>query len=260
MAGSISESYTSRKFTLGASRSRELVWDVVGTDDEDEVLTLVLGEAPAVYLGLVLQDVSAEPIGGGVWKGSARYANLEVEYSFDTGGGTTKVLQSYSTVSSHAPTGMTAPDYGGAIGVTDDRIEGVDVPAPGFQYAETHRVLAANVTPAYKRVLAELSGRTYNDATFKGWAAGEVNFLGCSGSKRADDYWTITYRFACSANATGLSVGDITGIDKLGWDYLWVRYADATDGVAEAVVKRPVAAYVERVLLPADYSTLLIGV
>ena len=44
---------------------------------------------------------------------------------------------------------------------------------------------------------------------------------------------------------------------KRGWEYLWVRYADAEDeGV---LVKRPAAVYVEQVCGYADFRQLAIG-
>ena len=56
---------------------------------------------------------------------------------------------------------------------------------------------------------------------------------------------------------TGLQVGDITGIDKKGWEYLWVRYADAED--QNVLVKRPIAAYVEQVYESGNFALLGIG-
>jgi hypothetical protein len=52
--------------------------------------------------------------------------------------------------------------------------------------------------------------------------------------------WEIPFKFAASPNATDLTVGDITGIEKKGWEYLWVRYADAED--EETLIQQPVAA------------------
>ncbi len=97
-----------------------------------------------------------------------------------------------------------------------------------------------------------------NNAAFKGFAVGEVLFLGASGSQRGADDWEITYRFAASPNVTGLAVGPISGINKKGWEYLWVRYADAED--QNVLVKQPIAAYVEQVYELGNFSTLGIGV
>ncbi len=55
-----------------------------------------------------------------------------------------------------------------------------------------------------------------NNASWKGFAAGECLFLGASGSKRGSDDWEITFRFAATPNKTGLTVGDIVDINKKG--------------------------------------------
>jgi len=95
-----------------------------------------------------------------------------------------------------------------------------------------------------------------NSAGFKGFAAGECLFLGAAGSKRGSGDWEITYRFAASPNVTNLTIGDITGINKKGWEYLWVRYSDSEDAVAKALVKKPVAVYIEQVYPYGDLGLL----
>lgn len=129
---------------------------------------------------------------------------------------------------------------------------------PVYNFSETHYIDAALMTGAYKAALFFLTGAV-NNAPFRGFAAGEVLFLGASGSKRGQDDWEIRFRFAASPNVTGLVVGSITGINKRGWEYLWGRYADAEDTAAKALVKRPVAAYVEQVYPYGDFSGLGIG-
>jgi len=261
MSATISESYQSRPFTLSLTQSgRELIYDIQGTEDETAVQTLLLSTAPSSYLGLLLDSIEAEPIGGGIWKGHAKYVRLENdnEYTFDTGGGTQHLTQSYATMAVYAPPGMTAPDFQGAIGVSDDRVEGVDVVAPKFDFTETHLFADAFVDGSYKHTLFTMTGKV-NDASFKGFAAGECLFLGASGSKKGIEQWSITFRFSGSPNVTGLTIGDITDVDKLGWDYLWIRYGGYEDSSAHALVQRPVACYVERVLGFGDFSTLGIG-
>jgi hypothetical protein len=198
------------------------------------------------------------------WEGSVRYGarTLSEEelsaYSFDTGGGTQHITQSLETRGAYAASGVTAPDFRGAIGVKEDAVEGVDVAAPVYHFTETHFKPDDEVTLAYRGALFRLTGRT-NDAAFKGLDAGECLFLGASGSKRGDGDWEIQFRFAALPNKTDLAVGDITGIAKKGWDYLWVRYEDAEDAAARALVKKPVAAYVEKVYEEGDFSLLEIG-
>ncbi len=280
MSTTISENYLSRSFTLGGQTGRELVFDIRGAADENDAAAVLAATAPTTYQGLRLDTLSADPVGGTVWRGYARYSKLQAdyEYTFDTGGGTAHVTQSLGTVGSYAPAGETAPNFNGAIGVSEDKVEGVDVVTPQYQFSETHYFTDAQVTTAFKFNLARMTGR-FNDAAFRDFAAGEVLFLGASGGKRSDDNWSITYRFAASPNVTGLSVGgtvvgfdsdpytdyiDLTdnlieGIDKLGWDYIWFRYGEYEDAAALALVKRPLSAHVERVYYPGDFSTLGIG-
>lgn len=261
MATIISENYQSRTFSIGSQSARELIYDVFDDDNSEEnVETVLAATAPEVYYGLVRESVSGEPVGAGWWKGYVRYIRLDAgEFSFDTSGGNIHITQSRSTIASYAPPGFTAPDFQGAIGVSDDRVEGVDIPGRAYVFAETYRMPAGIVTGAYRRNLFLLTGR-YNSAPFKGFAYGECLLLGVSGSQRQDEDWSLTFRFAGSPNETNIQIGDITVASKYGWDYLWVRYADFEDSLAYALVKRPVAAYVERVLEPGDMSLLGIGI
>lgn len=238
--------------------TRELIYTITNTWDETEAETLLLGAAPAVYLGLELESAQCDPLGGGNWRGTARYIRInENEYTFDTTGGTAHITQSIATVNTYAPPGFVAPDFGGAIGVTEDRVEGTDVPAPKYDFTETHFFADATVTEAYRVFLSLMTGR-WNNATFRTFAAGELCFMGATGSKRGDDKWGITYRFSASPNQSGLTVGSITGIDKQGWDYIWFRYGKFFDSGAGIVVQRPISAHVERVLYSGDFSGLLI--
>jgi len=181
----------------------------------------------------------------------------ESSFAFDTGGGTQHITQSLATVGSYAASGS-PPNFGGAIGVTHDNVEGVDITVPVYNFSETHYLAASAVTLAYRGTLFNLTGKV-NNSSFKGMAAGECLFLGASGAKRGSDDWEITYRFAASPNRSGISVGSIGGISKKGWEYLWVRYADEEDSGSNTLVKKPTAAYVERVYEEGNFAALGIG-
>ena len=260
MPVTIDERFDSRESTVGVdSPSIDLLYVVQGTNDDTVVKATVEATIPAIYLGLVFQDYHISSEGDGVWNVSVRYGKKEPKetgessFSFDTGGGTTHITQSLQTIGKHAPVGKVAPDFKGAIGVTHDSVEGADVTIPIYSFTETHYIPVASVTGAYKTILFALTGRT-NDDAFKGFAAGEVLFLGASGSQRGEEDWEITFRFAASPNVTGLTIGDIVNIDKKGWEYLWVRYADAED--EQVLVKQPIAVYVEKVYDEGDFAGL----
>jgi len=266
VAITVTEKFESRRSTTGDNPSAELVYTVRGTTDDIEARTATEAESPATYDGLPRQSVSVEPVGEDHWDATVRYALTQSTppqtgdsaFSFDTGGGTQHITQSKATVGTYAASGTTAPDFQGAIGVTHDSVNGVDVTVPVYQFSETHYLPDSQVDSAYKGTLFALTGKV-NAGSFRGFAAGELLFLGASGSRRgtgADDDWEITFRFAASPNVSGLSVGPINGIAKQGWEYLWVRYADAEDTGAGAIVKRPVAAYVERVYESGNFGGL----
>jgi len=104
----------------------------------------------------------------------------ESSFAFDTSGGTQHITQSLGTIASYAASG-TPPNFGGAVGVTHDSVEGVDITIPVYSFSETHFLDAAFVTPAYYGTLFNITGKV-NNASFKGLAAGECLFLGASGS------------------------------------------------------------------------------
>jgi len=261
------EKFESRLVTTGTSPSVELRYTIRGTNDDVEARNALVAGSPSTYdpwgggwFFLPRDTVSVQPIGEELWEGIVRYGPFtptnESTFAFDTGGGTQHITQSKQTIARY-PAGS-APDFKGAIGVTADSVEGVDIAVPVYQFAETHYLPDSVVTPAYRMTLFQLTGRV-NVGAFKGFAAGEVLFLGACGARRGYGDWEITFRFAASPNVTNLTIGDITGINKKGWEYLWVRYADSEDTVAKALVKKPLAVYIERVYDDGNLSLLGIG-
>ena len=257
----IDEKFDSRAATESEDPTADLIYVVQGTDDDVQVRSLVAATAPTSYNGLKRDNYSIETLGAGIWECKVHYVELssDSQYTFDTGGGTQHVTQSLANLQSRAAPGFLAPNFFGAIGVNGDRVDGTDVTVPVFNFTETHYIDDTLIDGAYKLALFNLTGKV-NDAGFKGLAKGEVLFLGASGSKRGFDDWELTFRFAASPNATNLSIGDITGINKEGWNYLWVRFIDDEDATAKTLIKRPMAAYVERVYDYGDFSSLGIGV
>ncbi len=217
--------------------------------------------------------VTCELISHFIFEGTVHYSYTpqvgSSSYTFDTGGGTHHITQSLATVASYPPTpdgspDPGAPDHQGAIGVSEEgEVAGVDIVVPVYRWTETHVLPSATVTSAYKGILHTLTGRV-NDAPFKDLAAGEVLFEGASGSRRGGGDWEIAFRFAASPNITNMTIGSITGINKAGWDYLWVKHQTTTGYVAifdgskrrKTTVTRPKFVYVEQVYEKANLSLL----
>lgn len=267
-AGEILEAFDSGKALSGDTETTELRYIVTELANEDDVIVLVAYTAPTDLGPMRRMSIEVTPLGNNIWDCVVQYEGAEEpEYTFETGGATTHITQSLATVAKY-PLGdpfaepepiLDPPNFRGAIGVNGDSIDGTDITIPQFNFTEVHKVPAAAVTGAYKLALFHATGKT-NNATFKGFAAGEVLFLGASGSKSGRGHWTVTFKFAASPNVTNLAVGEtITVASKKGWEYLWVRFRDEEDAAAQTLVKRPTAAYVERVYESADFSTLGIG-
>ncbi len=271
MPVSVREKFESRESTTGTSAQVDLAYVVEGTDDDLVAKAALLAESPSSYDGLVRQTAHIDPVGPGLWDALVRYGRPEnqqpqageASFSFDTTGGSQHITQSRQTVQKYAPADQTAPDFGGAIGVTHDNVEGVDIQVPVFSFSVTKYIPNSQMTGAYIGQLYANTGRV-NDASFTvnvdgvtlTFAAGECLFLGATGGKRGADDWELTFRFAGSPNASDLTVGSITGISKKGWEYLWVRYGDSEDTAAKAVVKKPIAAYVEKVYETGSFGSL----
>jgi len=268
----VEEKFDSRNVTSGENATAELRFVIRGTTSDIEARVALEDATPIFYnlyddgsALLPRQSISVEPVGNDIWEGVVRsgvsgglVTTDDFSFSFDTGGGSQHITQSLATIGSFSASG-TPPAFGGAIGVTDNNVEGVDITVPVYTFSETYTFEDSLITPSYKMTLFNLTGKV-NGYAWKGFAVGEALFLGASGTKRGFDAWEITYRFAGSPNRTGITVGTITGISKKGWEYLWIRYADKEDTTAKALVKQPLAAYVEQVYEYVDFSLLGIGV
>jgi hypothetical protein len=276
----IYERHQSRPFTIDArTASLTRTWFVQGTNDETEVQELVLTASSVVFDFLVRKSVRCEPIGGGNWFCDVEYANIDPQqavgaetvteptapsvtaplgpaFSFDTTGGTTHITQSRSTRSKTRAGGGAAPDNKLAIGITKDRVEGCDVVTPKFEWQlECQR---ADCTGQYLIDLFSVTGTVNYDATFYGFPAGTVLYLGASGRYTFNDRWTITHRFACNPNEVNLDVGNgITVPEKKGWDYLWIGYKDEVSN--NKLIQVPDTAYVEVVYRTGNFDLLGIG-
>lgn len=188
--------------------------------------------------------------GGG--EGEGQYYPGSV--SFDTTGQTRHITQALSQ-EAFPPD---AADFQGAIGVSGDSVNGVDVVSPGMRYSETWVVPVYSVMdPAYIKDLYELTG-TVNNSTFRCFDEGEALFIGARGQWTDDSpFATLTFEFEARANdyewypyqGYTEDAGTLEG-----WEHVWIRYEDATD--ANTLIKRPVAAYKSRVYKKKSWEPL----
>jgi hypothetical protein len=225
---------------------------------------------------LWVEQYSVAYLGDNAWQVTINYEKAGAEpstsdplkraRSFDTTGGTQHITQACSvgsggTLDFEKRYPSSATNMSGAIGVDSNGVNGVDIVVPQLQWQESYDVPDAYVTAAYARGVAGITGTT-NNASFRGFEAGEVLFLGCSGSQEWDDQkgkgpWSLSYRFVASKNVTGQTIGSISGVEKKGHEYLWVRYEDSVSG--SSLIKQPKAVYVSKVYKDSDFSLLGLG-
>lgn len=249
--------------------SRERSFLATGSTSENEVETAAYAQLPATDGGLGNLEVTVEPIGHelGMWEVTARYrpetfdgppAVGESAYQFEIGTTTAHILRSLYTTKIYKHPEYDYPPYTlGSIGLNADGIDGCDILVPESRFSETHYLSSDFVTPAYRRLLRSMVGKV-NNAPFRDHNAGEVLLSGIRGGKRAsDNVWELTFDFATSDNATGLEVGEITGIRKKGWEYLWVYYEPSV--VGDRLIPKPIAVYIETVYRYDDFVYLGIG-
>jgi hypothetical protein len=259
-----------RRETIGDSA--DVPYIVFEAADEAAVRAACDENIPGELEGLLRKEIEIEEqVNATTWRVVARYEkpapwqgsggeSPESKFAFDTGGGTQHITQSLQTVRRYGPKASTM--LGGAIGYDGKSVQGVDITVPVFNFSETHYFTNDEVTRAFQMTLFALTGR-YNLGAFRGFAAGEVLFLGAAGSRQGDDpddLWELSFRFAASPNRNDIMVDAIGPITKLGWEYLWVQYADDADDEKKQIVKRPVAVYIEKVYHGGDFADLGIGV
>ena len=244
-----------------------LTFHAVGSDNYDDVVAAIPGSViPIAFSGLPRQGIEREYVGGGHWYLNARYSaqpqqQTPLQYgdperiTWDTTGGTTVRRTHATLVNSYAAFGF-APNNGTAINVTSDGVEGVDIEVGGGLMTIESVITNAQATQEFGRRLLAWSKKYTNNATYRGFAAGEVRFMGGRMVERSDGYWELTRVFEVAENVTGQSFAGVTGIDKKGHEYVWALTQRIEDTVAKTVVVDTISVQVHEVYPPADFSLL----
>jgi hypothetical protein len=299
---SASRSATIHRLGRRSQNSYKKSWKIFGSTDDVAVHADVNATLWTSYLfwqypGQPLNQLQAESytldyLSDDAWQLTVNYVSrgadddlkpdpLRRSRSFDTAGGTQHITQQpqYGTGTAAGGRATTtekrypesgedaAPDQEGAIGVDGDSVQGVDIVIPALQWTENYDVPAQYVTNDWVKTVSALTGTT-NNAAFRSFAAGEVLFLGASGSQdwdaeKGDSPWSLSFKFVASPNADGttlprLTIGDIEDIEKKGHEYLWVRYEDSVSD--NSLLKVPKYVYVNQVYPSANFAALGIGV
>jgi hypothetical protein len=258
--------------------SLESLWIVIGTDDETVARQTVANTTPPIYQDtitnhtLIRKDYVIEDVGYKTWSASVNYSLANRNdpnppdppdfpiFSFDTTGGTTHITQAMYGTTCYPASGNTnpPPDLKGAIGVTREGVEGVDITIPTFKFSEQH-VWPYNVIDLnWCATIASMTG-SVNVNPWRTFAANQVLFLGASGNSQPDGLVTVTYHFDVGINSTTLNVAGRSNVAKNAHDYLWCSYQDEIDNVANRRFLKPTYVWVSQVYPTNDFSQLAIG-
>lgn len=260
---SFEETPDSRAETF-AQPSYTLRYVANGEPNNDTVANYALANTPQYVIRqgnlLVRKDLQIDPDGWGIYRITVPYGKRDridvpkgsFTFNFDTTGATVTLKAAKEHVASF-------PDNGdwhkGAIGVgKDGEVEGVEVVIPALQINYSFKHPAGVVDEAFARYMSVITGHT-NAAPWRGFAAGELLFLGASGSDGTDAEADVNYSFVASGNSTDLSVGDITSIVKQGHHYAWVEFED--DVASGEAVRPPKRVHIERVYDAINFYTAL---
>lgn len=266
-----------------SAESGEIVFLLTGQASSAAARTTLIANAPSSFMGLPLRSNSSgvqEQDETGSYLGTAVYgtsgggqSGLQVgdtRILMNSVGGSVHITQSLSTPHSHGiGGGVNIPDFKGAIGVQmpDHSVAGTDILAGAFDFTIVKIVDASTLTTSYIADILALNTpnphtnqamftHTDSDGRTVTLAIGEGLFVGFSNSPRDNGEDELRFEFKGSANLTGITIGDMTGIAKDGWEHLWVHYLADEDASAHKLLQRPFYAYVEQVYEAGDWSDL----
>jgi hypothetical protein len=273
MAFTITEHWTSRAGNDGDNPSRVRVYTLVtnaANFDTDDPFTALASAAPTTDASLPRRTIQIDPIGPYSYGGKVTYGRQggsdsaadppevgDEEFNFRISADTKHITVGREHIVS-LPASPANP-YQGAIGVTADDVQGCDILVPVFGFSVTKWFDTADIDSAFIQALCAQCTTT-NNGTWRGYAAGEVLFLGASGgpvSGPSSAMTEITFDFAAAKNLASVSVGSLGTIAVKGWEHLWVRFKD--DVASNKFVQVPESAHVERVYESSTFSSLPIA-
>lgn len=242
------------EYTVGKrSSSRKFV--VRGPTTRVAAESEVVANTPAYDGTMVRKGWQLRQTSLTTWEATVNYSTElklnvgETTTSGTTKGGSTTITHGLEHIVSTTASG-THPGHSGAINVTDEEVEGVEIKLPVFSFSVTKAFTPGTVTNAYMSTLASATTKVNNGAWY-GFAKGEVLFAGVDWDIDLEKE-TLTYDFEVSRNlptltVAGITVPPIAGVAKEGWHYLWVETKKGSDVATGHATEKTVAVHIDRV-------------
>lgn len=182
------------------------------------------------------------PLGGG--------GQPEAVYEFAYQAPSEHIYYALSTTSY----GTSPPDIKNKVFIdADGQHQGLDLPSGNTTNVWRLTVPSGFVTSTYEALVESMVGAV-NSSPFKGRPAGSMRFVQCNSSLTRGGSMTMTWGMQYSANQTGLTIGGISSINKLGHQLLWQLDDRQISNGKQVLVPR--AVYVQTVFPTADLNQL----
>jgi len=266
---------------LGKGTTREVVYIIDGTSNDQIAMNTAELQMPYTFRGLKRSTINLEVIGPYTFEATASYVDPEKEdkeeekpdtgeglWSFDTSGETFNIRFTDPVRQRKGHIDDTkspsAASISGAIGVNGTDVAGTDIIVPSLKLTYRTRLPNELVNIAWVKTVASITGTT-NKAPFYGFARGEMLFVGASGEEAVEKDPDMTFTFMASSNIDAYTFNvvdpDVTTVtvSKKGWEYLWLMYGVTEDANSKRVIPKPIDAYVNQVYDESDFSLLGIG-
>lgn len=266
----VREAVGSRSTSRGRNPDDGFSYIITGTDSETIARTILDGSTPLTFgpEPMWKQEVTVTERKGAlrIWDGTVRYGPVKLPdvgdwtWAFDSAVENLHVTHGKAHIHDYAPAGVQARNHLGACGVSlDGSVEGVDIYFPKFEWSEKHILRYTNIADAWalSTTLASFGGCT-NNATFRGFGIDRVLFLGGNGerSQTRPGLFELSVKFRAEVDKENITIGDITGVAKKAWEYLWIESQPTDDAAAKSVIQKPIGVHIERMYDSVDFSQL----
>lgn len=276
------QSHNGDEFDSNKDTSKN-VYVVTGTTDIYTARAAAVAAIPsATEDGLIRNSVVVDHISAEHWKATATYVVPEkekkdpdigeLEFDFDTTGGTQHLTSSKRTTHIFKLPGFDTVQFQNAIGCKKTKhgfdVAGVDVIVPKLEFTITTSFAPNVITLDWIKKIARLTGRT-NDAEWLTFPKGELLFAGARIKAKYREKTTVVFSFSASENITpadnvtigdnvpGLGQAGLGPIEKLGHEYMWVYYVQ--EDVEQRVLLKPWQVMIEQLYDDADFTELGLG-
>lgn len=252
----------------------ELKFALTGTSDRLEALAHIVMNTEPEIDSIPRVDMSAEPVDGfnELWTVTIEYAvgggstgNLpesdigEERMRFSTKGGTKRIFQAANHIADYANTdiGVDPPNHEGAINVTTEGIEGIEIDDTGFGFQITKIVAFVDFTRVYTQMLYYATNKV-NSSSWRDYEPGELRIVDISADQRDAESFSVVFEFLAIPNVVDQTIGDITGIAKLGHELAWAEHAKLVDETTDppTIRQKIKAVHIEETYGYFDFNAL----